>query len=144
MARRAAVVHAEAAGSRPLRLETEHDTLVGEWDPVGLGRVVDNLLSNAIKYSPDSPEAEIRLRLRMDGDAAVLSVRDHGRGIPERERGRVFERFFRASNAAATPGTGGGLAAARQIVEEMGGRLSFVSWEGEGTEFTVTLPMGGG
>ena len=142
MARRAAVVHAEAAGRRPLRLETETDTLVGEWDPVGLGRVVDNLLSNAIKYSPDG--SAIAVTIGQDGEAneAVLSVRDEGIGIPQDDLPRVFERFHRARNVAGRiKGIGIGLAGVKQIVEQHGGTIALKSTQGLGTTVTVRLPL---
>jgi signal transduction histidine kinase len=141
LVRRAAADHAAAAGQRPLRVEVERDSLVGSWDTVGLGRVLDNLLSNAIKYSPDAPDAEITVSLRRQDGAALLRVRDRGRGIPEVDRDRVFERFYRGANAEGTPGSGVGLAAARQVVESLGGTLALTSRDGEGAEFTVTLPL---
>ncbi|HEU5315612.1 MAG TPA: sensor histidine kinase, partial [Chloroflexota bacterium] len=139
--RRAVADHGAAAGRRPLRLDVEEESLVGQWDPVGLGRVLDNLVSNAIKYSPDSPDAEITLGLRLVDGAAVLRVRDRGHGIPEGEQARVFERFYRGANAGDTPGTGLGLAAALQVVEALGGSLTLSSREGDGAEFAVTLPL---
>ena len=140
LVRRAVDAHG-ADGRRRLRVEVAADSLVGEWDAVGLSRVVDNLLSNAVKYSP--AETEITVRVGREDGAAVLSVRDRGIGIPEGELERVFERSYRASNAGDRPGNGLGLAAARQIVEELGGRLTAASREGEGSEFTVTLPLRG-
>jgi signal transduction histidine kinase len=77
------------------------------------------------------------------GARAVLAVRDEGIGIPAADLPRVFERFYRASNAASqVRGTGLGLAGVRQIVEEHGGTIEVVSTEGRGSTFTVRLPLG--
>jgi signal transduction histidine kinase len=78
-----------------------------------------------------------------DGEAwASLSVTDHGIGIPAAERDRVFEPYFRGSNVARSiSGTGVGLAGTRHIVEEHSGEILVESVPGEGTTFTVLLPL---
>ena len=118
--------------------------LVGEWDPVRLGRVVVNLLSNAIKYSPEGGEVRAHVtRENRDGRAwAVLTVQDQGIGIPSADLPRVFEGFHRAGNVEGQiAGTGLGLTSARQIVELHGGTIDVVSKEGAGSTFTVRLPL---
>jgi signal transduction histidine kinase len=72
---------------------------------------------------------------------AVLRVRDQGIGIPEQDQAHIFERFRRGANVAAIVGTGIGLAGACLIVEQHGGTLSVASREGEGSTFTVRLPL---
>jgi len=129
-----------------LRLETEVPALVGEWDPARLERVITNLLSNAIKYSPQGGEIEIQLREELRGGErgrqAVLEIRDQGIGIPAADLPHIFERFRRASNVVGRfPGTGIGLAGAREIVEHHGGTLTVESREGAGTRVTVRLPL---
>jgi signal transduction histidine kinase len=72
------------------------------------------------------------------------TVRDHGIGIPSQDVERIFSQFFRARNVGAIAGTGIGLAGAREIVEQHGGRLSAASREGRGTTFTLQLPIADG
>lgn len=127
-------------------------SLVGDWDPVRIGRVLDNLLSNAVKYSPggvvvvtvdrgEAPPARRRGGVAA-GNWAVFSVLDHGLGIPKNDLGRVFERFHRGANVIGRiAGSGIGLAGARQIVEQHGGTIEVSSVEGHGSTFTVHLPL---
>lgn len=101
--------------------------------------VVRQLLDNALKYSP--PSAPIRIRAEGDSKAAVIRVWNGGPGIPEWERQRIFEKFFRGSAARhGIAGTGMGLAIARQIMLAHGGDLRVESGENTGTEFTVLIP----
>lgn len=106
---------------------------------------LNNLLSNATKYSPDGSAIDIRLEARTlpntDHPWAVLSVRDHGIGIPPEEHPQLFETFYRASNAQYVSGTGLGLTIAKICIEAQGGQLSFTSALGEGTTFIITLPL---
>lgn len=114
--------------------------IMGWWDEVRLGRVLDNLLSNAIKYSPDGGTVTVNVT-QTDGHVA-LRVADQGVGIPAAELARITERFYRASNVTGRfNGTGIGLAGVRQIVEQHDGRLTIGSTEGQGTTVTVTLPV---
>jgi PAS domain S-box-containing protein len=127
-----------------LRVEMLATPIVGQWDGDRIARVLTNLLTNGIKYSPEGGEITVRLaqEAAADGDWAVLSVADQGLGIPATDLERVFERFYRGSNVAGKiDGTGIGLAAARQIVEQHGGTISVDSQEGAGTTFTVRLPL---
>jgi signal transduction histidine kinase len=103
--------------------------------------VVANLLSNAVKYNRDG--GTIGIRLRTQGGARVLTVRDTGIGIPQQDLGRVFERFYRvdAARSRATGGTGLGLSIVRNAVERHGGSVRVESLLGEGTTFTVVLPI---
>jgi signal transduction histidine kinase len=105
-----------------------------------LRRAIGNLVGNAAKYSPGG--GDIRLRLeRADGDWAFLEVSDTGIGIPSAELEGIFERFRRGSNVIGRiPGTGIGLAGARQIIEQHGGRIEARSTLGAGTTFAVHLP----
>jgi PAS domain S-box-containing protein len=125
-------------------VETNVDRLVGDWDEARIERVLANLLSNAVKYSPRGGGIVIRTSAidRDDEAWASLSVTDHGIGIPEAERDRVFEPYFRGSNVARSiSGTGVGLAGTRHIVEEHAGEIRVESAPGEGTTFTVLLPL---
>lgn len=143
---RAAVIAQQATTEQhQLRLELEVPEFVGEWDATRIERVIINLLSNAIKYSPSGGEIVVRLREERGGADprtwAVLEVCDHGIGIPAADLPHIFERFRRASNVVGRfPGTGIGLAGAREIVEHHGGTLTVASREGAGTTVSVRLP----
>jgi PAS domain S-box-containing protein len=127
-----------------IRVEADVPRLVGAWDEARIERLVANLLSNSIKYSPKGGEVVVRAsREERDGQEwAVLSVEDHGMGIPASELSRVFEPYYRGTNvSAATSGTGIGLAGTRHIVEQHGGEISVDSVIGKSTTFTVSLPL---
>jgi signal transduction histidine kinase len=100
-----------------------------------------NLLDNAIRYTGAGGMIRVRLG-RQKGDA-VLEVKDTGEGIPTRDLGRVFERFYRVDTARsrATGGTGLGLAIVKHVVESHGGRVEAESQLGVGSTFTVLLPV---
>jgi PAS domain S-box-containing protein len=104
-------------------------------------QVVTNLLSNASKFSPSG--GEVRVTVDRETRLARLSVIDHGPGIPDSFRSRIFSKFAQAdgSDTRAKGGTGLGLAIAREIAERHGGRLWFESAEGEGAAFHLDLPL---
>jgi PAS domain S-box-containing protein len=105
-----------------------------------LTQVLTNLLSNAIKFSETG--GAVLTRLEGHGEVLRIAVIDHGAGIPEAFRGRVFQRFAQADSADSRRkgGTGLGLSICRTIVEEHGGRIWFESSEGRGTAFFIELP----
>jgi len=109
-------------------------------DRRALEQVLQNLLDNAVKYTEPGGRIEVRL---MNGDGKVrVEVSDTGIGIPERDRSRVFERFYRVEKARSRDlgGTGLGLAIVKHLVQAMDGEVFLSSREGEGTTFTVVLP----
>ena len=108
-------------------------------DSMRLDQVFTNLLSNAVKYSPDSPRIDVKAG--MIGGKVVVSVRDHGLGIPKDELPKLFGKFFRASTSTGIPGTGIGLHLVRHLVELHGGTATIDSVEGQGTTVSVTLPI---
>ena len=110
-------------------------------DPDALVRAVLNLLSNAMKYSGTSREIEVRLGLRRDN--AVIRVRDHGFGLPEEEQSLIFDKFYRAPQpeGQSVPGTGLGLTLVKHVVEEHGGAVEVKSKPGEGSSFSIVLPL---
>ena len=114
--------------------------VVGQWDGVRLQRVLSNLIDNAVKYSPDGGEVTVTVE-REDDQTALLVVTDHGIGVPEADLPTIFERFRRGGNAERIPGTGIGLAGARQIVEQHGGTIRMESQVGDGTRVFVRLPL---
>lgn len=102
---------------------------------------VHHLISNGLKFS--SGTAEVRVELSDKGPHWMLSVSDHGCGIPDGEQSRVFEAFFRASNVGKVPGSGIGLAIVKRIAELHGGRVEFAGSEKDGMDFKMILPKGG-
>ena len=107
-------------------------------DPKLLFQVFSNLLSNAIKYSPDG--AEIVLDAQQTDGVTSVVVEDRGIGIPERDRERVFTRYYRGSNVTGFVGTGVGLFLVATVVHLHGGDIALESREGTGSRFIVTLP----
>jgi two-component system phosphate regulon sensor histidine kinase PhoR len=105
-----------------------------------LGQVLVNLLHNAVKFSPDGGEVVVRVEPR--AEEVVVSVEDHGIGIPKADQARIFERFYKADKARRRGGgTGLGLAIARHVVEAHGGRIRVESIEGRGSTFSFALPI---
>jgi signal transduction histidine kinase len=107
-----------------------------------LEQVMENLVSNAIKYTPEGGEIEVRFS--WSGlDEVEIEVRDSGIGIPESEQDKLFQEFFRASNAKrlTSNGTGLGLALVKQTVERHNGTMKLTSNEGEGTRVVIRLPI---
>lgn len=122
------------------RLEL-HPPVRAHADPMAVGRILTNLLTNAVKFAPADTEVTVAVR---GGDRAELSVTDRGPGIPEKERARVFEPFYRGSQVPiGVPGTGVGLAVVRALASKLGGTVSVEEPRGGGTCFRVTLPLGG-
>ena len=109
-------------------------------DPDLLDRAVSNLLSNAFKFTPDG--GAVRVAVTADDTSARLTVRDSGPGIPAADLPLIFDRFHRASTAATQPGTGIGLALAKELIVLHGGSITVESDEGFGSLFTVTLRRG--
>jgi PAS domain S-box-containing protein len=123
-----------------LELDNPHAGVRVQVDADRLTQVVANLLSNACKFS--SKEGMVRVRVGLQGDTLRLSVDDHGPGIPEEFRSRIFQKFAQAdgSDGRAKQGTGLGLSISKAIVERMGGRIGFESAVGVGSTFFIDLP----
>ena len=128
-----------AGGQVRLRIPPDLPPLVT--DRRYLGQVLGNLLENAVKYSPAGSVCE--LGAGRDGAWLALWVRDRGSGIPEAELGRIFDRFYQvdASDTRAATGVGLGLALVQDLVHLLGGTVSVASRGGEGSQFTVRLPL---
>ncbi len=109
-------------------------------DPRLLRYVLRNLLSNAAKYSPPGSAIELHATC-LDEGRILLRVSDQGRGIPPADLPHLFEPFQRASNVEGTQGIGLGLAIVKQSVMLLGGTIDVESVEGQGTTFTVILPV---
>ncbi len=112
-------------------------------EPDRLAQLLDNLISNAIKFTP--PGGSVTVRLTATDGTVSIQVSDTGIGVPESERERLFERFFRSQTALERQiqGTGLGLHISKAIVEAHGGRIGVDSEEGSGTTFVVELPVAG-
>ena len=110
-------------------------------DPLLTREVVANILSNASKYSPDG--STVTLVAAREGDDVHISVADQGIGIPPADQKKMFQKFFRAENAAKSSitGTGLGLYVVKSVVELQGGKIWFDSTVGKGTTFHVTFPV---
>ncbi|MFA5891795.1 MAG: HAMP domain-containing sensor histidine kinase [Actinomycetota bacterium] len=107
-------------------------------DAFALRRVLGNLLTNAAKFSP--PGASIEVRARPHPDHVDVTVADRGPGIPDSDRERIFDPYYRGSGERRTAGTGLGLLLARRYVEAEGGHIRVDPGTGGGSVFTVTLP----
>lgn len=101
--------------------------------------IFGNLITNAVKYSPEGSTVEFAAR--REGIDAIFTVRDHGIGIPADDKAKLFEAFHRCSNVGDIPGTGLGLVIVKRCVELHGGTLAVQSEVGQGTTFTVRLPL---
>jgi len=133
----------------PVRFERSKEETKLAVDSELLNQVFRNLINNAVRYCSGRPNPKVEVSLDkrpVDGvNSLVIEVRDNGIGIPKLEQGRVFEKFFRASNAqkAAAGGTGLGLYISKTVVEKWGGKIWFESEEGKDTAFYVTIPLTG-
>lgn len=132
-----------ALAAKRIKLETSVDEALPEVaaDRDALEQATLNLLTNAVKYSDAG--SSICLRLERSGEEARISVADKGAGIEEAELERVFERFYRADvpENRQIPGTGLGLALVRHVAEGHGGKVTVQSRRGEGSCFTIHLPI---
>lgn len=113
-------------------------------DPRKTARILSNLLSNAYKFTPDG--GRVRVQAAVQDDRVVLTVSDTGIGIPESELPKVFDKFRQVEpgKARQLEGSGLGLAIVRELTRFLGGEVTVRSRPGEGSTFTVTLPVGSG
>lgn len=113
-------------------------------DAAALRQVIVVLLDNAVKYSPDGGTVEVSASSR--GKSAFITVSDNGPGIAAADLPHLFKRFYRADNSrtsdkGTSPGYGLGLAIAQRIAVDHGGKISVVSQPGQGSTFTLRLPL---
>lgn len=125
---------------RPVEVAIQAPEAIVMGSQLYLEQVLGNLLSNADKYSP--PGKPIEVTVRAAAVQLLLSVRDHGDGLSDEDRDRVFEPYYRGREARRrATGFGLGLAVCKGLVEAIDGRLSFVDAEAGGAEFVVELPL---
>lgn len=136
-------LYAASAEARDQHLDAEiADTLPLVGDRDLLGQAVVNLLDNALKFTPDG--GTVRLRARLEEDAVEVAIADDGPGMPEPDRERAGERFFRADAARSTPGSGLGLSLVRAVAALHGGTLrlsdTYAGADPPGLTVTLRLP----
>jgi anti-sigma regulatory factor (Ser/Thr protein kinase) len=129
------------AGGFQVELDLDARAATIQADEEALRRAIRNLLENAVKYSPEC--RTVWVEGRVNHRQVAISVRDRGMGIDMREQRQVFHKFVRGSAAkkAGIKGTGIGLSMVRQIVDACGGEIRVVSAAGEGSTFTILLPL---
>jgi two-component system phosphate regulon sensor histidine kinase PhoR len=112
-------------------------------DPAAVKQALGNLVENAIKYSGE--RRRLAVAARAEGNRVAIEVADEGIGIPAVEVERIFEKFYRIgrSETQGSRGSGVGLALVKHIAEAHGGRVSVESRPGEGSRFTLYLPVAG-
>lgn len=123
------------------RVDSKLKTYSG--DPKLLNIIFQNLISNAVKYTPD--KGEVKVDIKKGVDNVMITIADSGIGIPAGQQDKIFTKLFRADNVRETDteGTGLGLYIVKSIIEQSGGKISFVSKQDKGTVFTVLLPISG-
>ncbi|MBX5000817.1 PAS domain-containing protein [Rhizobium lentis] len=121
-----------------LDLDRLPSTIYG--DHPALDQVFSNLFSNAVKYAPDSPN--VHVTGWQEGDNVCIAVRDEGIGIDADDLPKMFQRYFRARSSTGIAGTGIGLNLVKQIIELHGGSIVVTSSRGNGTTFTLRIPIG--
>ncbi len=124
-----------------LRLDRGTEDVWVRGDRPRIEQAIMNLLVNAVKYSDKRREVDVSIGRQ--GNYAVVSVADHGIGIPQEQQGQVFDLYFRAANAPANNygGLGLGLYISKVIIERHGGTIGVLSEEGKGSTFHFTLPV---
>ena len=132
---------AGALATERVRLELGEHVPAVLADPVRVDQILVNLVSNALKYSLSN--SEVQVTLETTPSALRLAVADRGPGIPQDELPRLFERYYRARSAAQAEGLGLGLYITRKLVEAHGWHIEVESQVGEGSVFTVVVPVGG-
>ncbi|MDE6099285.1 MAG: helix-turn-helix domain-containing protein [Muribaculaceae bacterium] len=134
--------YCEAYPARRFEFIAPESEVMVNTDAVKLESVLNNLLSNAVKYSDEDSPIVCRIEARRDGGDVLVSVADHGIGIPEEERGLIFQRMFRSARSSSrSEGTGLGLYLVKRYVELLGGSVEVESHTGRGSVFTVCLPF---
>jgi signal transduction histidine kinase len=124
-------------------LSAESTAATATADREALSRVLWNLLDNAVKYSPDRARVQVAVATDPAGGKLLVSVTDSGWGIPSHEQSQIFDRFVRGADAKARRicGTGIGLSMARDIMRAHNGDITVRSSPGQGSTFTISVPI---
>jgi PAS domain S-box-containing protein len=137
--------HQEKIKKKELTIKKDFDPDLPEivLDRKMIGVAIGSLIANAVTYTDKGGAVDVSIEGKRK--YAYVDVRDDGCGIPEADQARIFEKFFRASNARTQDpqGTGLGLYLAKAMIERLGGDISFDSQEGEGSEFHLKIPLSG-
>ncbi len=140
------VIHTNQALLNRKRIEAREDfkkkpKIPIETDLEKLDDIIDNLINNAIKYS--SNDSEIHMGFRKQKDYVIIYIKDKGVGIPEKDKDKIFKRFFRASNVinGGIKGNGLGLFIAKEYARLLGGKLYFESKQNKGSAFFLKIPI---
>lgn len=135
---------------RPIELVVPADPVLLQADSDRLNQVLVNLVGNALKYSPEDSPVQVRVEVRQQSQdeegqkqVAIIAIHDSGPGIPKEQQEHIFEPFYRAPNAEKSrkDGWGLGLAICKDIIERHGGRIWCESQKGQGSTFSVELPV---
>ena len=124
-----------------IRVTSGNDFILAHIDAKLIVQVIINLVDNAIKYTPDG--GHIRVTAGAGADTVWMEVCDDGIGIPEKDRDRIFDRFYRVDKARSreSGGTGLGLSIAKEIVQRHHGTITLAPHEGPGTTVRLELPI---
>lgn len=137
------LLFSEYAASKGIKLSLTKDIerLEVWYDQIQMQKVLNNILSNSIKFTPEG--GSINIRVYSTGTSAIVEIADTGCGIPEKDLKNIFDRFYQVEYSGdINTGTGIGLALAQGIVKLHSGTIDVKSTEGEGTVFSVMLPLG--
>lgn len=139
-----------ATQNKTLSFSTEIDSLLMDYDPIYLKRIISNLLSNALKFTNEFGKIQINLRKKSSSLIAqqeekqlLISVIDDGIGIPKNQQKKIFDRFYQVDNTNTRPGegTGIGLSLVKELTLLLNGNVSVNSEVGKGTTFHIRLPI---
>jgi two-component system sensor histidine kinase KdpD len=125
---------------RHVQVRLDDDLPLLDFDAVLIERVLVNLLENAVKYTPAG--SAIDISARNAGDAVVMTIDDHGPGLPSGREEAIFQKFERGRPESTTPGVGLGLAICRAIMQAHGGTITASTRDTGGARFVITFPRG--
>lgn len=128
-----------------LHFHCEEDQIVMDYDPEKINYIISNLISNAIKFTPNKGSIYTNLSVSTEDNGSYLTIkiRDTGKGIPEDQQDKIFDRFYQVDDSASREGegTGIGLALTKELVNLLKGQIKVKSKVGTGSTFTVSLPI---